>query len=162
MMPDRSYTALVYHHPRGFYVAECLAFPDLSSEGGNAAAALAALAQAVTSAVRAGEPEMESEAIITSLSIGPRPPLVPFVSAPSPAIPTYTALVTHDASGYASYCPALGVASQGDTVDEALAMLREASALVLESRSAPEHDELVYVERITVPIADGAPIAQAS
>lgn len=151
-MQDRTYTALVYHHPRGFYVAECLAFPGISSEGANAAAALAALTQDVAPAVRAGEPETDSEAVITSLGVLFSPTLVR----------AYTAVVTREPRGYASYCPALGVASQGETVDEALAMLHEASTQYLESQPAPMNDERVYVERIIIPVADGAPISQAS
>ncbi|MGH2518117.1 MAG: type II toxin-antitoxin system HicB family antitoxin [Ktedonobacterales bacterium] len=138
------YLALAYHHPRGGYIAECLAFPAVASEADTAQAALAALVSEVAAAVRAGEQEVDSEAIVTSL----------MVPAPDGEQHTYTAVVSRDTNSFASYCPALGVASQGETVAEALEMLHEASALYLEEQPAPQRDELVYVERITVRIPE--------
>ena len=45
----------------------------------------------------------------------------------------YTAVVWKEAEGYVSKCPELGVASCGDTFDEALRNLREAVDLYLEN-----------------------------
>lgn len=46
---------------------------------------------------------------------------------------TFTGLVVRDGSGYYSLCPELDVASQGETVPEAKAMLREAVTGYLET-----------------------------
>ncbi len=48
-----------------------------------------------------------------------------------------TAVLTPEEDGYVSYNPETGVASQGDTIDEALANLREAVELWLEDQPMP-------------------------
>ena len=63
----------------------------------------------------------------------------------------FTAIVEKEGSGFVSLCPELDVASQGDTVEEATANLREAVSLFLECASKQEiserlHDE-VFVTR---------------
>lgn len=45
----------------------------------------------------------------------------------------YTAVVWKETEGYVSKCPELGVASCGDSFDEAVANLREAVELYLEN-----------------------------
>ena len=45
----------------------------------------------------------------------------------------YTAVVWREAEGYVSKCPELGVASCGETFDEAVANLREAVELYLDN-----------------------------
>jgi predicted RNase H-like HicB family nuclease len=45
----------------------------------------------------------------------------------------YTAVVWKEAEGYVSKCPELGVASCGDSFDEAVENLREAVGLYLEN-----------------------------
>jgi predicted RNase H-like HicB family nuclease len=45
----------------------------------------------------------------------------------------YTAIVWKESEGYVSKCPELGVASCGDTFDEAVGSLREAVELYLEN-----------------------------
>jgi predicted RNase H-like HicB family nuclease len=45
----------------------------------------------------------------------------------------YTAIVWKESEGYVSKCPELGVASCGDTFDEAVRNLREAVELYLEN-----------------------------
>lgn len=52
----------------------------------------------------------------------------------------YTAEIYEEAGGYASVCPELVVASCGDTIDEARAMLIEAIELTLEDISAEEYE----------------------
>jgi predicted RNase H-like HicB family nuclease len=52
----------------------------------------------------------------------------------------YTAVIQEEEGGYVSLCPELDVASQGETVEEALATLKEAVELVLEV-AAPEEIE---------------------
>lgn len=49
-----------------------------------------------------------------------------------------TAVIEREGDGYVSLCPEVDVASQGTTVDEARANLREAVELFLESASEPE------------------------
>ena len=48
-----------------------------------------------------------------------------------------TAVLTPEDDGYVAYNPETGTASQGDTIDEAVANLREAVALYLEDAPAP-------------------------
>jgi len=45
---------------------------------------------------------------------------------------TFTAVVTHDEDQYVATCPEVGTVSQGDTVEEAVANLSEATGLYLE------------------------------
>ena len=49
-----------------------------------------------------------------------------------------TAIVEKEAGGYVSLCPKLDVASQGETVESAVANLREAGELFLECASEVE------------------------
>ena len=48
-----------------------------------------------------------------------------------------TAVLTAEDNGYVAYNPETGTASQGDTIEEALANLREAVELYLEDRPMP-------------------------
>ncbi len=50
----------------------------------------------------------------------------------------YTALIQEEDGGYVSLCPELDVASQGETVEEALKNLKEAVELFLEFASEEE------------------------
>ena len=55
----------------------------------------------------------------------------------------FTAIIEGDKDGYYAYCPELkGCQTQGETVDEALANLREAAELYLETLSAEELENL--------------------
>lgn len=68
-----------------------------------------------------------------------------------------TAIIEREGDGFVSLCPALDVASQGETVDEAHRNLKEALELFFETASAQEieerlHEE-VYVTRIEVAVA---------
>jgi len=63
----------------------------------------------------------------------------------------FTAIVEREDDGFVSLCPELDVASQGNTVEEATANLREAVELFLECASSEEiagrfHSE-VFVTR---------------
>lgn len=51
---------------------------------------------------------------------------------------SYTAVVEREGDGFVSFCPELDVVSQGDTVEEATANLKEAVELLLESAPAEE------------------------
>ena len=51
---------------------------------------------------------------------------------------TFTAVLEREAKGFSALCPELDVASQGDSVEEALANLREAVELFLECASKKE------------------------
>lgn len=59
---------------------------------------------------------------------------------------TLTAVVEREGEGYVSLCPELDVASQGDTVEEATANLREAAELFLECASPEEIKERFHGE----------------
>ena len=52
-----------------------------------------------------------------------------------------TAAVTPDGDGYVARCLGVEVASQGRTIDEALANLREALELYFEDQPAPDAPE---------------------
>jgi predicted RNase H-like HicB family nuclease len=66
----------------------------------------------------------------------------------------FTAMIYRENDGYVALCPELDVASQGDSVEEASANLREAVELFLESAGPSEvaartHRE-VYVAALEV------------
>ncbi len=67
-----------------------------------------------------------------------------------------TAIIKSEGDGYVALCPEVDVASQGDTVAEARANLREALALFLESASKTEIEQRfcpeVYVTRVEVAV----------
>lgn len=68
----------------------------------------------------------------------------------------FTAVIEKEGEGYVSLCPELDIASQGDTVEEATANLKEAIELFFEHASAKEitqrlHEE-VFVTRLEVAI----------
>ncbi|MEA5535637.1 type II toxin-antitoxin system HicB family antitoxin [Crocosphaera sp. XPORK-15E] len=50
---------------------------------------------------------------------------------------TFTAIVYWEEDVYVAECPEVGTASQGDTIEEALANLREATELYLEEFPIP-------------------------
>ncbi len=51
---------------------------------------------------------------------------------------SYMAIVEHEGDGYVALCPELDVASQGQTVEEAVANLKEAVELFLECADPSE------------------------
>lgn len=53
-------------------------------------------------------------------------------------LPPLTAVIEKDEDWYVATCPELGVASQGQTLEEAEAMIREAVELLLEEASPEE------------------------
>ena len=68
--------------------------------------------------------------------------------------PSFTAIVEREGNGYVSLCPDLDVASQGDSVEEAMSNLKEAVELLLECADDEEiqqryHKE-VFVTRFEV------------
>lgn len=69
----------------------------------------------------------------------------------------FTAVIEREGNGYIALCPEFDVASQGDSIEEAHANLKEALELFLESASPEEvaqrlHAE-VYVTKVEVKIA---------
>jgi predicted RNase H-like HicB family nuclease len=67
-----------------------------------------------------------------------------------------TAIIEKEGDGYVALCPEVDVASQGNTVDEARANLKEALELFFETASPEEiktrfHDE-VYVTHVEVAV----------
>jgi predicted RNase H-like HicB family nuclease len=61
-----------------------------------------------------------------------------FTGALSMETQVYTAVIYQEDDGFVALCPELDVASQGDTLDEARANLREAVELFLECASPAE------------------------
>ena len=66
----------------------------------------------------------------------------------------FTAIIEREDGAYVSLCPELGIASQGNTVDQAKENLREAIELFLDTASPDEvasrlHDD-VYITRLEV------------
>lgn len=65
-----------------------------------------------------------------------------------------TAIIEREGDGYVSLCPELDIASQGASIDEAKANLKEAMELFFETASPEEiearlHDE-VYITHVEV------------
>lgn len=59
---------------------------------------------------------------------------------------TYTAIIEKEGAMYVALCPELDVASQGSTVEEATANLKEAVELFLESASPGEIEQRLHTE----------------
>ena len=59
---------------------------------------------------------------------------------------SFTAIVEREGDGYVALCPELDVASQGASVEEATANLREAVELFLESADASEIEQRLHGE----------------
>lgn len=51
---------------------------------------------------------------------------------------SFTAVLEREGTGYVALCPELDIASQGETIEEALANIREAVELFLECASPEE------------------------
>ena len=68
-----------------------------------------------------------------------------------------TAIIEREGDGYVSLCPKLDIASQGETVAEARANLKEALELFFEAASATEFQERlhseVYVTQVEIEVA---------
>lgn len=67
-----------------------------------------------------------------------------------------TAIIEREGDGYVALCPEVDIASQGGSIDEARANLKEALDLFFECASAEEikarlHDE-VYVTQVEVAV----------
>ena len=67
-----------------------------------------------------------------------------------------TAIIEREYDGFVAHCPELDIASQGDSVEEARANLKEALELFFETASATEverrlHQE-VYVTNVEVAV----------
>jgi len=59
---------------------------------------------------------------------------------------SYTALLQREGDGYVALCPELDVASQGPTVEQAIANLKEAVELFLECADAEEIRQRLHRE----------------
>ena len=72
---------------------------------------------------------------------------------------TYTAILEREGDGFVALCPELDVASQGDTVDDAVANLKEAVALFLECADPAEVERRrrgdVFITRFEVEAVHG-------
>jgi len=61
-------------------------------------------------------------------------------------IANFTALLQREGNGYVALCPELDVASQGDTIEQALQNLREATELFLECADPKEVEGRLHGE----------------
>ena len=59
---------------------------------------------------------------------------------------SYTAIIEKEGDGYVALCPELDVASQGSTVEEATANLKEAVELFLECADPEEVQRRLHTE----------------
>ena len=68
----------------------------------------------------------------------------------------FTAIIEREGDGFVALCPELDIASQGDTIEDARANLKEALELFLETASPEEVkqrlQEEIYVTRVEVAI----------
>jgi predicted RNase H-like HicB family nuclease len=69
---------------------------------------------------------------------------------------TLTASLTPEEGGYVARCLELGVTTEGDTLDDALAMLREAVELYLEDEPLPENISHPVVRSLDVTLTTAA------
>jgi predicted RNase H-like HicB family nuclease len=60
----------------------------------------------------------------------------------------FTAAVTHEDDWYVARCPDVEVASQGGSVDEALANLQEALELCYEDKTLPENVDPPIIAKV--------------
>jgi predicted RNase H-like HicB family nuclease len=63
-----------------------------------------------------------------------------------PGVQRFTAMIYREGDGYVALCPELDIASQGESVENASANLREAVELFLESADPSEIDGRVRGE----------------
>lgn len=63
----------------------------------------------------------------------------------------FTAMIDREADGFVAICPELDVASQGDSVEEALSNLREAVELFLETADVSEVESRLNVVVVREP-----------
>ena len=63
----------------------------------------------------------------------------------------FTAAVTQEAPWYVARCLEVEVASQGDSVEEALKNLREALVLYFEDQPFPDHIETPIIAPVDIP-----------
>ena len=63
-----------------------------------------------------------------------------------------TAIINREGDGYVALCPELDIASQGSTIEEARANLKEALRLFLESADPEEIHERLRAEVYVTPL----------
>ena len=63
----------------------------------------------------------------------------------------FTGAVTHEPPWYVARCLEVEVASQGETVEEALENLREALELYFEDQPLPDHLETPIIAEVEIP-----------
>ena len=63
---------------------------------------------------------------------------------------TYLAVVYREDDLYVAECPEIGTASNGETIEEALAMLKEATEAYLEAATQPNNGHTITLATITV------------
>lgn len=74
------------------------------------------------------------------------------MTTPTATTTRFTAIIHREEGGYVALCAEADVASQGDTLEEAKAMLAEALELWLEDATAEELLDRIDYETVIVPI----------
>ncbi len=67
---------------------------------------------------------------------------------------TLSAVIHQEAALYVAECPELGTVSQGGTIEEAVANLKEASELFLEEQDEPVRPAPAFLTRFSVACAN--------
>lgn len=62
---------------------------------------------------------------------------------------TFTAVVRQEEAWYVAHCPEVGTTSQGETLNEAVENLKEATELFLECAEEDEFEDIVGVPTFT-------------
>jgi len=96
-------------------------------------------------ATDAGEAESTGDLVMTTITVSK------LNAKGEPQRRTYTAVVTPDTDGaFAALCPALGVATDGASLDDALSMLEDAANLYLLDQPLPVNDVRIAIEQLTL------------
>jgi predicted RNase H-like HicB family nuclease len=81
----------------------------------------------------------------------------------------YTVVLVPDEEigGYVAYVPAVGVTTQGDSIDDALAMAADAAGLKLDvmvenGEELPSEETQAFVALVDVPLGQSVPVAVGS
>ncbi|HLY31427.1 MAG TPA: hypothetical protein VKQ36_10380 [Ktedonobacterales bacterium] len=158
-MRQESYLAIVYRY-RDRYVAECPAVGN-EGEGETPDAALSALSRRTAEYLAAGGKRLgDGQVVLTQITVA-APNQARQAEQPTQTY-TFTGLVWREEDSYVVESPAVGVTCLGETAQEALDLVAEAAASVLEDQPAPSEDITIRVESITVSVPEGADAVKAS
>lgn len=150
----RSYSALIYPVARHgahrvSFRAECVQYPGIVAERETPNDAIEGLRESFLPVIAAGATETTGDIVMTTITVSKQD------GKGEIGRHAYTAVVTPDTDGeFAAFCPALGVATDGRSLAEALAMLEDAANLYLQDQPLPVSDVQVIIEQLTIPMPD--------